>query len=285
MKRLLAILGLLFLLVVDVSADQARIVASTPWAGAFLKAAGAAGVVVLAPSDLRDPAAYVLTATDLNDIRKADWVVYSGAESFAAQLETAARGNAQLLKVRTENSPESIRRETGRIAEMLGTTAIQANWISQFEGVASRVKAAINAAYPEGTRVIAHLDHVALARWLGFEIVGQIETADLAPSEITALASESPEIVLGSYHRPAGTAIADAADALYVQLINQPGPGDTSTLEDVLRYNQDQLVSYALPEGEKSSAETALPLMAAIAGVLLVALVLAAWRLRRLARS
>ena len=285
MKKLLATLAILLLISVGASADQARVVASTPWTAAFARAAGATDVVVLAPSSLPDPTAYALSAADLDTIRQAEWVVYSGSESFAGGIEGASRGNARLLQVRTENSPENIGQETARIAALLGTADAQANWLGQFQGIASRVKAAINAAYPEGTRAVSYGDHVALAQWVGFEIVGQINEAGLSDSEISALAAKRPEIVLDSYRQPTGTSLAEKAGALHVQLINEPGPGNTATLEDILRYNQDRLVSYALPEGEKSSAETALPLMAAIAGVLLLAMLLAAWRLRGLAKS
>lgn len=131
------------------------VVASTTWTAALARAAGAQKVIALAPSALQNPATYALTAKDLEQIKAAKWVLYSGEEGFAAPL-TQAAGNApgKLLKVQTDNSPEIILAETAKLAAVFGTQAAQSAWASSFQGISSRAKTDINVAFAEGTRVI-----------------------------------------------------------------------------------------------------------------------------------
>jgi len=286
--KLLMVLGVLLVPLLRTSAASSQgadVVASTPWAAAFVRGAGVEDMRILAPMDMRDPSTYTLTSEDVAALRDAKWIIYAGDEGFASQLVEAASSSATLLQINTENTPENIERETARIAAALGTEATQAKWIAHFSGIASRVKAAVNANYPAGTKVVVHPAHAAFARWLGFEIVGELASPDLASQEVQALAEKGSEIVIDSYHQPFDSRVAEAAEALYVQFINYPGLDQTATLEEVFRYNHNLLVTYPPTAKPKSTAEKALPMLAGIAGMLLAISLISFLLLRRLQRS
>jgi len=261
------------------------VLASTSWVAAFARGAGAKKVESLAPANLRDPSRYELTASDLARIRKARWVIYSGDELFADQLVQAVGDPGKLLKIRTENTPENIARETEAIAAALGSRAAQTAWIQEFQGIASRVKAEINASFPEGTRVVAHPSQAAFARWLGFDLIAEVEPSDLSPTKIDELGAKRPVLVLDSYHDPVGPLLAEKGGAIYIQLVNYPGPKGTKTLEDVFRHNQERIAARPPQRGELSPAEKAIPLMAIGAAGFLVIAIVSFILLRRLGKS
>jgi hypothetical protein len=239
-------------------------------------------VAHLAPSDLRNPQTYKLTSADLERIKEADWIVYSGQESFAAELIEAGQDNTDLIEIQTGNTPENIRLQTAFLADYLGTSSVQSQWVTSFSGVAARIKAEVNAVFPPGTPVVAHPAQASLADWLGFEVVAELSPM-LSNNQRDAL-DEPPEIVLDSYHEPVGDQVAEAVEALYVQFISFPGPNGTTSLADVLRYNRDLLVTYSLPPAEPSTADRMLPWLIGIGGGLII-LGLGAWfLLRRLAK-
>lgn len=287
---LIVLVTLLSLVSVAVYAQgDGAVVASTTWTAALARAAGAQKVVALAPAMLQNPATYALTAKDLEQIKAARWVLYSGEEAFAEPLAQAA-GNApgKLLKVRADNSPEIILSETAKLAAAFGTQAAQANWASSFQGVSNRAKADINALFAEGTRVIAHRSQAAFARWLGFNVVIEAAPGELGATQLDKLAAEVTDIVLDDYHDPLGPLVGEKAEALYVQLLSYPGKDKTATVEDVLRHNRAQIAPYAPEKGEPTqvaaTTNRVLPYLiaGAVAGLLvLITLIVVFIRLQR----
>jgi zinc transport system substrate-binding protein len=285
MKRCIVMALILCALVVPASAQAPAVVASTPWAAAVARAAGAQNVRTLAPKTMQNPLAHELSAEDLNTLREANWIVYTGLEGFAAELMQAPKGSAELIRIDGSASPENATQQAARLAEMFGTTAAYQEWAGDFAGASSRVKAAINVGYPEETRVIVHPDARPIAEWLGFEIAGEIGPKGVSSDTLKAMVDRFPEIMLDSYHDPAGTEAAEAAETRYAELLIHPGPEQTETLEDVMRHNQGLLVSYALPEEEETSTSRLIPWLAGGAVGFLLLLVLAFFGLRRLAKS
>lgn len=273
---------LLWLLPAATSAQgtDENIVASTSWTAALARAAGASNVVTLAPGTRQNPADYALTAANQEQLAAATWVIYDGDETFAAEIETMVPA-ARRIQVATTNTPTTILQDTARIATALGTEATQAEWASHFNGIAARIKAEINAVYGPDTTVVVHPSLKEVATWLQFDIVGEM-TAELSSAEIEALAKQGPTLIIDSYHEPSGSALADAADALQVAFINYPGVDGTEAIEDVLRYNLDQLVSYGPIAETRSTADKMLPWLIAAAGALILFLVLSILLLRRL---
>ncbi len=132
--------------------------------------------------------------------------------------------------------------------------------------------------------MIAHGSQAAFARWLGFDLIAEVEPAELSPAGIDELAAKKPVLVLDSLHDPVGALLAEKGEAIYVRLINYPGTKGTATLEDIFHYNREQIAARPPQRGEPSPAEKAVPFMAIGAGVFLLVVIISFALLRRLGK-
>jgi hypothetical protein len=209
------------------------------------RAAGADNVRILAPLDLRHPPEYELKPSDLNAASKADIIIYAGWEQFAKKLaDTAGSAGVRTITVQTSNNPEEFKAEAAKIARALGTEAKLEEWWSAFLPFAETLRERVLAAYPD-RRVVVNRMQTPFVAWLGFDVVGEFGPAEPSPAVILELARMKPALVLDNYHGPSGQPVAEAANAVYVELLNFPGKDGTLTIEDVFRYNADVLIQAA----------------------------------------
>jgi hypothetical protein len=249
MKRLISpVLGILLLLAgaASVSAEN-TVVASTSWTGSIARAAGARSVHILAPLTLQHPPEYALKPSDLIAVRSASVVVYAGYERFAKKLvETAAGTDTRLIKIVTDNTPATVKAQALLIAKELGTIPEYNVWAKKFTTLTGGLRTKVLGAYGDRP-VIVQKFMESFARWIGLNVVGDFGPADPSPSVVVRLAGRHPSVVIDNYHSPNGKAIAEAAGAHYVQLINFPGRDGTRSIEDVFRYDAELLLK-ALPK-------------------------------------
>ncbi|GHU84138.1 hypothetical protein FACS189473_0570 [Spirochaetia bacterium] len=219
------------------------VLASTSWVGAMARAAGAENVRVLAPMDLRHPAEYELKPSDLAAASRANIIIYAGWEQFAKKLaDTAGSAGIQTVMVTTSNDPAEFRAEAEKIAKVLGTEDRLAEWWKTFVPFAEELRGKIMAAYPDKRAVVQRMQ-TPFAAWLGFDVIGEYGPAEPSPAVILQMVQTRPALVIDNYHGPSGQPIAEAAKAIYVDLLNFPGKDGTITIEDVFRYNADVLIN------------------------------------------
>jgi ABC-type Zn uptake system ZnuABC Zn-binding protein ZnuA len=227
------------------AAEGPLVLASTSWVGAMARAAGAGAVRILAPLDLRHPPEYELKPSDLDAASKADIIVYAGWEQFAQKLaDTAGSAGVRTITVQTSNDPAEFKAGAAKIAQALGTEDKLEEWWSAFLPFAEELRERVRAAYPDRRAVVNRMQ-IPFAAWLGFEVVGEFGPAEPSPAVILDLARLKPVLVVDNYHGPSGQPIAEAANAVYVELLNFPGKDGTLTIEDVFRYNADTLIKAA----------------------------------------
>jgi hypothetical protein len=208
-------------------------------------AAGAENVRILAPLDLRHPPEYELKPSDLEAAGKADIIIYAGWEQFAKKLaDTAGSAGVRTITVQTSNDPAKFKAEAEKIAQALGTEDKLEAWWSAFLPFAEDLRERVVAAYPD-KRVVVNRMQTPFVAWLGFEVIGEFGPAEPSPAVILDLARLRPALVLDNYHGPSGQPIAEAVNAVYVELLNFPGKDGTLTIEDVFRYNADVLIKAA----------------------------------------
>ncbi|MDR2484819.1 MAG: ABC transporter substrate-binding protein [Treponema sp.] len=225
--------------------QEKTVIASTSWVAAIARAGGARNVRILAPVDLRHPPEYELKPSDLTAVGKADLIIYAGWEMFAQKLaETAGGAQVQIITVNTANTPDALKAEARKVAEILGTMEAFEAWAKTFDPFAEDLRREILAAYP-GPRAVVQRMQTPFAQWLGFEIAGEYGPAEPSPAVILELVRTGPALVIDNYHGPSGFPIAEAADAPYAELLNFPGKDGTETLEDLFRYNARVLINAA----------------------------------------
>jgi zinc transport system substrate-binding protein/iron/zinc/copper transport system substrate-binding protein len=231
-------------------ADSAKnegplVVASTSWVAAIARAGGAENVRILAPLELRHPPEYELKPSDLDLASKADVILYAGWEMFAKKLaETAGSAGVKTMLVTTTNSPEDVKTEAAKIADLLGTRDKFETWNLGFDSFIADIKTQVLAAYPDNRAVVQRMQ-LPFIQWLGFSVAGEYGPAEPSPALILELVNTRPVLVIDNYHGPSGMPIAEAARVPYAELINFPGKDGTKTIEDVFAYNARILIEAA----------------------------------------
>ena len=127
----------LFLTAQNAVASQPKIVASTSWVGAIVKAAGIDDVTVLATIDMRHPSEYDFKPSDIQLALEADYIVWAGYEPFIQRLiEVANIPEEKLIIVFTNNTPPLLRDTVLSVAQRFGTTEKASLWVEELEKLA-----------------------------------------------------------------------------------------------------------------------------------------------------
>ncbi|MGH3931308.1 MAG: hypothetical protein ACRDTF_15210 [Pseudonocardiaceae bacterium] len=201
--------------------DGPVVVASTTWAGAFAKAAGADNVTVVAPASVPHPPDYDPKPSDLAAVATADYVLYAPFDSFAPRLRDAAGGDAQTVQVNLENSPAAIRGEVTRLGELFGTSARAAQWLTTFDQRYAELSAKTKAAAPQpAPTAVSHLFMGYWAEFAGLSVAGTFGPEPVTPGKLAELTALQPGVVLANSHLPNNPEIPGAGT---VELINFPG--------------------------------------------------------------
>jgi len=232
-----------------------KIVASTSWVGAFAKAAGATDITVIAPSTVQHPPDYDPKPSDLVSIAKADYIMIAGYEGFAKRMQEAVGGDAKkIITVNTENSPEAIRKEVTRLAELLKTQDKAKVWLDNFDKEYAKLSDALKVKASAAKPTI--VSQVFVTPWLmfsGLQSAGCYGPAALTPAQLKTLADTKPTIVFENAHMGGGDPVVEATKAKKVMLINFPS--DNLELLDVFKTNS-QRIGEALNAAPASSSAT-----------------------------
>lgn len=232
---------LLTILIPHPSSGAEVVVASTSLTGAIAKAAGAEEVRILTPEGLKHPPEYELKPSDLFKFEGATAVVYAGYERMIQRLlETSRNRNIQVIQVNTENSPETLIEQARKVAKALKTEAAEQTWEGRFRRTLLGIRQTI--AHLSGKRAVVHKFAEPFARWAGLAVTGVIRAGEITPKAIAEAIEQSPEVVVDVLHFPVAKVIAENAGCKYIQIINFPGAGNTSSLQDMFEYNTDQLM-------------------------------------------
>lgn len=214
-----------------------KVVASTSWVGAFAKAAGVTDVTVIAPANVQHPPDYDPKPSDLVAVAKADYVLYSNFDGFAAKIKEAAGGKAKLVPVDLENTPMKIRSEVTRLGAMFGTTSVAKTWLSTFDVEYAKLSADVKAKLP--TSALTAVSQAFVGYWgdfAGVKVVGTFGPQPVTPKQLSELTAKKPTLLLVNAHLPDSP---DIPGAKRVDIINFPGP-DLDLLS-VFRTNAEKL--------------------------------------------
>jgi zinc transport system substrate-binding protein len=224
-----------------------RVVATNSWTAAFAAAAGAVDVVTLAPSDLRHPAEYELKPSDVATLQGAGLIVSTGFEVMAKKLADAAGSRKLLmLQIGADYSLATIRTSLLAIAGVTGTEAKARESIASLESFIASWKDELAAAGLKGAPVVAHVFQLPLMKELGFGVRGAFGPGPLEAAQIGKLTPTNARFIVDNWHNEAGGPLRETmTSALYVSLINFPGPDGTKSLLDVLADDRARLKAAA----------------------------------------
>ncbi len=244
-KKLLLIAFILFASLVALSFADAPYVATTRWVGAIAELAGAGPVKNFAPDTMVHPPEYELKPEDIALLSKARVVFLAGYETkMVAKINESLKkdGSFTTIQVLTENSLENLKAETEKIAQKLGTLEQCRSNMQALENAFESLRNKLKAANLFGKNAMVHSFQVPLAKSLGFTIVATFGPAPVNSDQIGQASKLKPDIIIDNYHNMVAKPLAEVSkSSKYVSFINFPGLFGTKSIEDVIRYNENQI--------------------------------------------
>jgi hypothetical protein len=222
---------------------ELRVIATNTWTAALAAAAGATQIVTLAPGDLRHPAEYELKPSDVTLLKGADVIVYTGFETMAKKLASAASdGGIKMLQIDADYSLVTMRTSIMAIAAVLGTEPKARESVTALEQSITSWKAELQSRGLFGAPVVAHVFQVPLLKDLGFDVRGVFGPGPLEATQIAKLSPIPATFIVDNWHNEAAGPLRETMkEARYVSLINFPGADGTTSLLDVLADNRKRM--------------------------------------------
>lgn len=242
-NRMILLLLCLAAALTPVMADETLVVATTPWTGAFLQAAGVEEYTILAPFEMLHPTEYELKPSDIKTIMDADLLIYAGYEVMMPRLKnTVGKDTAKLLQITTNYNPADLRKSVLSIAQLTGTVDKARENLQAIDRFYEDWKLYLNQKGLIGASVIVHFFQRPLLAELGFNITGVFGPGPLEPKQISELAKTGTILIIDNYHNPMASPLEEVIkDSIRVEWINFPGKDGSRSLLDVLKYNKNQL--------------------------------------------
>jgi zinc transport system substrate-binding protein len=225
--------------------NDSIVVATTSWTAAFAKAAGAKNVVVLAPMLMAHPSEYELRAVDIPMLKHARIIVYAGYETMVKRLQSGMDLKQEvLLKIETDYSMATMEKSIMDIAQRLGTERMALQNIDSIRHLITEARAQFDKTGLNATPVLVNFFQQSITKEMGFEVAGIFGPATLEAGDINKMAKARSGLIIDNEHNPVGLPLIKVkSDNSYKQLLNFPGLHQTSTLQDVIKYNIWQLSS------------------------------------------
>ncbi|MFA5514017.1 MAG: zinc ABC transporter substrate-binding protein [Sphaerochaetaceae bacterium] len=215
--------------------DDISIVASTSWVGGIVEAATNQKVQVLAPVELRHPPEYDFSPNDIIKASKADLVFWAGYEGFIKNLVKAANLDENNLHlVNTNNSPDKLVVSVKNVAEILNTQKEFELWKNELDKLSSKLSE--NRDKRKSIKAVVQYHHKDFAQFLGYDVLFVFGPQDLTLGDIIKIEGLDADLIIDNWHSVQGESFK-SGNRDYVQLINFPGPFNTSSILDVISYN------------------------------------------------
>lgn len=221
------------------------VVATNSWTGAFARAAGAKNIIILAPFEMEHPSEYELRAADIPLIKNSRLIIYAGYETMVKRLQSGMDLKKEaLLKIETDYSLSTIEKSVMEIAQKLGTEKIALQNIDSIRHLMIEAKLQLDKTGLNSAPVLVNFFQQSIAKEMGFEIAGVFGPAALEAGDLNRMAKANVSLILDNEHNPVGLPLKSIkAEAVYKKLLNFPGMHHTITLQDVIKYNIQQINS------------------------------------------
>ena len=246
-RTLVVLASFIFLIPLHAQVKQPRVVATTTWTAAFAAAAGAANIVTLAPANLRHPAEYELTPSDVAALHGADLIVSTGFEVMAKRLaEAAGSQRIRVVQIGADYSLHTMRSSLMAIAAVTGTNDTARASIDALESLVAAWKEELSGKHLLGASVLVHVFQLPLMQELDFKVKGVFGPGPLEAAQIAKLSATDAALIIDNWHNEVGSPLRETLpNARYASLINFPGPDGTISLLDVLADNRKRLAEAA----------------------------------------
>jgi len=227
------------------SKKEAMVVATNGWTAAFARTAGAGNVVTLAPMEMAHPSEYELRAADIPLVKNARLIIYAGYETMVNRLQSSLELKQEVMqKIDTDYDMATIEKSVMEIAQRLGTEKEALQNLDSIRRLLLDGRAQFDKTGLNASPVLVNFFQQSIVKEMGFEIAGVFGPASLEAGDIDRMVRLRSVMIIDNEHNPVGKPIQLANPSLpYRLLLNFPGLHQTTTLQEVIRYNLRQLGS------------------------------------------
>ncbi|HPS13175.1 MAG TPA: hypothetical protein PLB87_07855 [Prolixibacteraceae bacterium] len=224
--------------------EKPRVVASTSWTAAYVRAAGVSNVVQLAPSMMEHPSEYELQIGDMEKIKKADLIVYAGYETVISQIQQSLKIDpSKFIKIETSYVESQIRSEVMKIAEKANTVKAAQLSLDLIHRSYGEAKMDIEKNGLKDKPVIVHFFQSGFAKEVGLKPVAVFGPSPLESYDLSKLLKSEAVMIIDNRHNPIAQPLSEMKKGVKtVELLNFPGMGGTQSIEDVIRFNTQKLI-------------------------------------------
>ena len=235
---------LLFISILSFSQESVKVLASTAWTAAYVRAAGIENVELLAPSNMLHPSEYELSIDDFKKVDQADLIVYAGYEVVMQELQKMPNvDKSKFLKIETGYNFDIMVESIRKIASKAKTNDLTEKSIANIQKAFDVAKSEVKAKGLSNQPVIAHFFQQQFAREVGLNPVAVFGPAPLESYNLVELSQKNAILIIDNIHNPVSKPLVEIMkNVRHIELINFPGIKNTSSIEDVIRYNVKQIV-------------------------------------------
>lgn len=243
MKKLFVLSILVSISIISCKGDNSsiNILATNQWTAAYVEAATGQDCPALAPLDLIHPPEYELTPGDFKKISSTETLVIAGYEAMVPKIrENKLLDEEHILQIETGYSYPMLEKNIRTLASYFQTEEVAEKNLQDIRTVMEENKSSILSEGSAPTAVV-HQFQVALAKELGFEVLGVFGPAPLQASDIEKMAALNPQVIVDNGHNPLGEMLVEILPGSdYIKWVNFPGIEGTESLADVIQWNADQ---------------------------------------------
>lgn len=233
--------------------DSQAVLASTSWTAAFADIAGIDGVDAIAPAGLQHPPEYEITVSDIQKVLNSSVLIYGGYERMIQTIADSV-GEVSLIKIHTDNSLDTVTKQTLLIADITGTRSKREIRLAKYATAIEDGKKQAEILRISSQKVLCHRMHLPLARDLGLNIAGVFGPEPVTAAQISDAGTASYDIIIDNIHNPVSSPLAAVAPGARVILWrNFPSVIEHDALIHVIQHNMDTLFSAGKEQSQKNA--------------------------------
>lgn len=222
--------------------EQKKVVASTSWTAAFADLAGIDKIDIIAPANLQHPPEYEITVSDIQKINECDVFIYAGFERMMKTLGDSV-DNVNMIKIRCDNSIETVSSSAMTIAEYFGTQTKCNERVLDYINTIYDGKNKLNEKGLAGAKVICNVNQTYLAKDLGLEIVATYGPNTVTSEQIKYASENDFDFIIDNIHNPVAEPLHKVSPkSKYIIWRNFPERVEKDALKNVITNNINELL-------------------------------------------
>lgn len=249
MKRTIVLLTIIITLLPLLPAQpatevaEAEYVASTSWVAAIAEIAGIDGVVTVAPSSLRHPPEYEITADDIVRVMNASLFMCAGYEKMMDTITDAVGlEEDKIVKVKTTNTLENLGNMVKMLSQKAGTEDKAEERWSEYKALIENARERIASSENRDIEVYANKNQAEFARDLGLNVVSEFGSGELTSAQIEEAHDKAYPLVIDNIHNPVASPITEVSpNSIILTWRNFPDHTGENALYSVVKENLESL--------------------------------------------